>query len=590
LAKLTRKEKIALQKQEGKPSVAQQKKQEKNVNSLRRTLGLIIAAVAFILFANTLGNDYVLDDFGVIKDNTQTKKGISAIPEIFKSSYRFGMNITDYQLYRPLSKAMFALEWSIAPDSPALGHFVNVLLFAFLCYLMFIVLNRYLKGNLIIPFITTLLFAVHPLHTEVVANIKSRDEIAGLLLLMGSLYYFFNYVNSETNKGLFAGIFLYFAALFSKESAITFLVITPLIFYFFTNAAKAKYYASVGGMLIGTVIFLLIRRKVLGNVTSLIPVEDNSLAGITDFLQQKLNAIYLLGVYFYKMIIPTPLMADASYNTFPPEPITSWKVLVPLILFTGLAIYAIMNFKKKGIIAFCIIFFFITVSPVSNLFLLIGTNYGERLMFVPSLGICLLFAVLLSKLVKTEADESPTNDSSTFFSRFSRPVLITVGITVLFSVKTVARNTVWRDNYTLYTTDVKVVPNSAHMLFYLANHITNEDYLAELPDSSSRVKARMQAIDYLTRAVTIFPKYADGYQRRGFIYVQMHDSLKGENDYKRALEINPTHPIVYNNYGTLCFNQRRYEEAFRNFENAVKYNPNYAHALNNLASTYGHFL
>ena len=69
----------------------------------------------------------------------------------------------------------------------------------------------------------------------------------------------------------------------------------------------------------------------------------------------------------------------------------------------------------------------------------------------------------------------------------------------------------------------------------------------------------------------------------------MHDSVRAENDYKTALLYNPTHPIVYNNYGTLCFDQRRYDEAFRNFEQAVKYNPQYAHALNNFASTYGVF-
>jgi tetratricopeptide (TPR) repeat protein len=589
LAKLTRKEKLQLQKQDVKPTAAQQKKQKKGVSSLRRMLAIIVALTGFVLYANTFGNDYVLDDFGLIKDNTQTKKGISAIPQIFKSSYRFGMNITDYQLYRPLTKAMFAAEWSISPNSPGLGHFVNVVCFALLCYLLFIVLTRYLNGNLIIPFITTLLFAAHPLHTEVVANIKSRDEIMCLLLILGSLYFYYTYVTTESKRALLSGTLCYFAALFSKESAITFLAITPLMFYFFTNANSKKYYATVGGMVVCTVIFLLIRRSVLGSITSLIPVEDNSLAGIKDIVLQKANAIYLLGVYMYKMIIPTPLFADASYNTFPPVSLSSWKFFVPFAVCLAGAIYALMNFRKKDIISFCILFFFITVSIVSNVVILIGTNYGERLMFVPSLGICMLFAVLISRIIKREETQQVAQDVKNFFAQNSKAIVITLGIVVLFSVKTLARNTVWKDNITLYTTDVQNVPNSAHMLFYLANHITNDEYLADLPDSLSREKARQEAMGYLTRAVTIFPRYADGYQRRGFIYTQMGDSVKAEADYKRALEINPTHPIVYNNYGTLCFNQHRYEEAFRHFENAVKYNPNYAHALNNLASVYGVF-
>ncbi len=589
MAKLTRKEKIALQQQEGKPKAAVLKKQEKNIHSLKRTLALLVALAGFLLYANTLNHDYVLDDFGLIKDNTQTKQGASAIPDIFKSSYRTGMNITDYQLYRPLSKAMFAMEWGIAPDSPSLGHWVNVILFAYLCYLLFMVLSRYLNGQLLIPFITALIFAAHPLHTEVVANIKSRDEILCLLLVLGSMWFFHSYVSNGSTRHYLAGIFCFFTAMFSKETAITFIAVIPLMYYFFTDAEKGKYINTTIGMLVGAGIFLLIRNKVLGNVETLVPVEDNSLAGIKDIVLQKANAIYLIGVYLSKMIFPAPLMSDASYNTFPPIPLSDWKFLVSFIVMLGGGVYALINFKKKDIISFCILYFFITISLVSNLVILIGTNYGERLMFIPSVGICLLFAVLISRLLKQEQTKSGMESVSTFFANNSKAVLLTFGLVVLFSFQTIARNGDWKDNYTLYSTDVKKVPNSAHMLFYMANHITTEEYLKELPDSLSRNKSRYEAIDLLTRAVTIFPKYADGYQRRGFIYSQFKDMERAEADYKLALQNNPTHPIVYNNYGTLCFDQRRYEEAFSHFQNAVKYNPHYAHALNNLASVYGVF-
>ena len=130
--KLTRKEKIALQKEGGAFSPKEIKKQENKQNTLKNFLAIVLAALAFLMFVKTIGHDYVLDDFGVIKDNTQTKKGASAIPDIFKSAYRFGMNITDYTLYRPLTKAMFAVEWQLSPDNPSLSHFINILLFALL--------------------------------------------------------------------------------------------------------------------------------------------------------------------------------------------------------------------------------------------------------------------------------------------------------------------------------------------------------------------------------------------------------------------------------------------------------------------------
>ena len=77
--KLTRKEKIALQKESGTFSPKEISKQENQQKSLKNILAIMLAAFAFLLYASTIGNDYVLDDFGLIKDNTQTKKGISAL-------------------------------------------------------------------------------------------------------------------------------------------------------------------------------------------------------------------------------------------------------------------------------------------------------------------------------------------------------------------------------------------------------------------------------------------------------------------------------------------------------------------------------
>lgn len=584
--KLTRKEKFAQQLKSGS-SVKQLEKIETGRRSLKRILGLFVAITGFILYANTFGHDYVLDDFGLIKDNIQTKQGISAIPAIFKSSYRFGMNITDYQLYRPLSKAMFAVEWQLAPDKPSLSHVLNVLFYALLCYTIFRVLCSYMKGNLLVPFLATLIFAAHPIHTEVVANIKSRDEIMCLLFVFASLGFLHRYISTNSSKFFIAGIACYFIALFSKESAITFLAVIPLMFYFFTDAARSKYYRTLTALVIFTGIFLLIRRNVLGGVSSLIPMEDNSLVAIKDFLQQRANAVYLMGNYLKLLVFPSPLVSDGSYNTFPPVALSSWKFLVPFFIFTGAAVYAIKNFKKKDPVSFGILYFFITASIVSNVIMLIGTNYGERLMFIPSLGFCIVAAVLISKVFKVFNTDKVVTDIKTFVSDFSKPILLVLFIVILFGVQTMARNMDWKDNISLYRNDIKKIPNSAHMLFYLANHITSEDYLLSLPDSLSRNKSRYEAIDLLTRAVTIFPKYADGYQRRGFIYNQFKDFKRAEEDYKRALENNPTHPIVYNNYGTLCFNQNRYEESMTYLKLAVKYNPRYAHALNNVASVYG---
>jgi Tfp pilus assembly protein PilF len=211
------------------------------------------------------------------------------------------------------------------------------------------------------------------------------------------------------------------------------------------------------------------------------------------------------------------------------------------------------------------------------------------LMFIPSLGVCMLFAVLLSRVMKSESTTQALTDFNSFFSMYKKPVLTVFVIVILFGVKTMARNAEWKEDDILYATDVKKAGDSAHLLFYVANNISSDDHLASLPDSAARMKARNEGIDYLTRALKILPKYADAYQRRGFIYNQIKETKKAEADYREGLIHNPTHPILYNNFGTLCFEQQRYEEAKFYFQQAIKYNPQYAHALNNLASVYGVF-
>ncbi|MEO6167213.1 MAG: hypothetical protein ABIO98_06820 [Chitinophagales bacterium] len=97
--------------------------------SVRSWLMIICGVCAFLLYANTLTHQYVLDDETAILKNSYTQEGISALPKIFSSPYRAGFDDRNDGLYRPLSIALFAIEWQIAPGNPHLGHWVHVLLY-----------------------------------------------------------------------------------------------------------------------------------------------------------------------------------------------------------------------------------------------------------------------------------------------------------------------------------------------------------------------------------------------------------------------------------------------------------------------------
>src|SRR5690606_17483458 len=152
-------------------------------NSLKKFY-YIFGLIAFILYANTIANDYNMDDSMVTKNHKLTSQGLSAIGEIFTSPY-YSDDAGYAYGYRPMVHLSFALEHDIFGEKPGSGHFINVILFSLSIILLFKFLVRLLgTNNLMIVGITTLLFIVHPIHTEVVNSLKNRDEILAFLFVV----------------------------------------------------------------------------------------------------------------------------------------------------------------------------------------------------------------------------------------------------------------------------------------------------------------------------------------------------------------------------------------------------------------------
>ena len=202
--------------------------------SIDRKFYLIIALFSVLLYANTLNHNWAFDDFPTIYGNSLTMSGVEGIPTMLKTAYWYGLDGQNDWLYRPLSLIMFAIEWELWPDTPTAGHIINVLLYALGNILMFVLLRAmFVKENQLMAIVCTLLFAVHPLHTEVVANIKSRDEILSMIFGLMAMLMVFRYIDKQDIKYLLVAGLTYFLSLFSKESAITFLGVFPLSIYFF---------------------------------------------------------------------------------------------------------------------------------------------------------------------------------------------------------------------------------------------------------------------------------------------------------------------------------------------------------------------
>ena len=550
-------------------------------------LALIIALFSFLIYSNTLTHGFVLDDTSVVSENRMTQGGISSLKEIISSPYRAGYTNDENNLYRPLSKMMFAVEWQISPNNPHIHHFMNVLLYALECMLLFLLLARITKINVYILFFSVMIFAAHPIHTEVVANIKSRDEILTMLFVLLSLHFAVNYTKSSKALSLFGFLLCFFLALLSKESAIVFVAIVPLVLNFFTSAGRKQIMFLTGAGAALSVLYLTIHYSIIGAIgLSNIPAIDNSLLITTDIFEQKLTAVYILGKYLLLLIFPHPLSSDYSFNTIPiVTSVANIGFLLSLAVHLALLFFALKKLKEKHILSFCILFYFISMSIASNIFITIGTHMAERLLFLPSIAFCIALGYGISRISKLDYTAAAAKFPA--FLKTARPfVFASAAVLILFSMKTFARNKDWRSNPALFVKDVETVPNSAHMLMYYTDFMSNKDTLATLsePERQARLQKAQKSIK---KALSIYELFPDAHYLSGRIWYEYKNYDSSYASFHRAMSLNPGKALYHNNTGTSLFSLGRYPEALTEFEKAESLDKNDADHPFNAGSAYG---
>jgi Flp pilus assembly protein TadD len=550
---------------------------------------LLIAICSFALYANTLGHDFVLDDYSVILENRLTKQGVSAIPEIFTTSYRYGYFTSADELYRPLPKAMFATEWALSPGDAFPGHLVNILLYMITGISLFFFLMALSDGKLQLSLIITLLFVFHPVHTEVVANIKSRDELLAAFFGILSLNMYVKYLRSERTSEVLLSALFFFLGFLSKESTITLLAVFPCLSWLQSDDNTPFKWKGLIPLTITAMVYLLIRAAVLEDQDpGSVSVADNLLSAADSVTERFSTAILLLGLYLQKLIVPHPLIFDHSYNHIQISGPGNWKVMISGSIYMGLLLYGARALIRKELLGFGMIFYLITMSIYSNLFITIGSSFAERFLFMPSVGFCIALGILINKGVSELASKHTVKDQQkrSYFILTRPGGVVFIVILILFSIKTISRNPVWKNNMTLYSNDIKLAPNSTRTQYYLGNLLVKPKSWGS-GDSLTKDSILNDAIKYLNRSIEIYPQFADAHVQKGIAYYHKKDLGKALESYNKAYELNPNDPVVNNNIGTVLFESGQYGESLEYFLRAVEFNNAYAEAYMNAGSAYG---
>ncbi len=533
----------------------------------------IIAIVSFLLYGNTLNHEYTQDDAIVIYDNMFTTQGMQGIPGLLTNDTFYGFfkeegkaQLVSGGRYRPLTPIMFAIEYEIFGNQPFIGHLFNVIWYFLLGIVLFFTIKLLLSNvfdaqqSVIFSLIATLLYLAHPLHTEVVANIKGRDEImamlGSLLVLMLSLKY---------NKTIFQKLtigFIFFIACLSKENAITFLAIIPLSSILFFNSNLKKAILDTIPAILGFIIFLVIRTSVLGWDFGGTPMElmnnpylkfvSNQYIPFSSSEKISTIAVTLLK-YIQLLFFPIVLTHDYYPRHIEIASLSQFLPWISFVTYLSLSLLALFWFKNKKVLAFSIIYFLATLSIISNVFFPVGTNMSERFMFMPSLGFILALTYLYQKIS---------------FKRQSIFFLISALTFVLYSYKTINRNKVWVNDFTLFTTDVKTSNNSAKVLNAAGGALTTQAF--EEKDDKKKTEMLSLAISYLDKATKIHPSYKNAYLIKGNAYYFLNDYENAIKNYSLALQIDPNYSDAEKNLAiSLRDNGRKAGEVERDLEKSI---------------------
>ena len=554
----------------------------KKLSTNNYAIWLIFILITFFLYGNTINHDYALDDAIVITDNSFTTNGIKGIKDIFTHESFTGFFGKQKELvsggrYRPLSIASFAIEKELFGFNPHISHFLNIVFYALTGILIFfllkILLINFRKDVQLLSFVIALLFIAHPIHTEVVTNIKGRDEIFTFLGALLAFIFSIRYIDTKKYFYLIFSFISLFFGLLAKENAITFLAIIPLGLYLFRKTNFKNILIIFIPLFFATLLFLIIRIKVVGLQFSEAPKELMNNPFVYATISQKFaTIIYTFGIYIKLLIFPHPLTFDYYPKHISIVNWSNWHVILSLLFYSIIGIMSILEIKRYKLFSFSVLFYLLSFSIVSNIFFPIGTFMNERFVYISSLGFIIILSVLLIKLIKNKI-------------ALSLCVFVIFG---LYSFKTIDRNKAWKNDFTLFTTDVKVSKNSAKSNTSAGGKLLEK--AIEIKDTTIKREYVSKSIKYLEKALVIHPNYTDAQLLLGNAYWEgYHDFNKAMELYYKVAQKNPTNKHIFNNLNIINNIYKNIDDKILWFDRFYKINPNQFELTYNLGILYGRY-
>jgi tetratricopeptide (TPR) repeat protein len=532
--------------------------------------------VGFICYFNSLSNPFIWDDIGLIVRNPVIKHPAN-LAYLFSHGL-FDPVLSDINVYRPLQAVSFLCDYLFFGLKANGFHLTNIVLHILNTLLLFSIFKK-ITTDFKIPFIASLLFIAHPIHTQAVTYISGRADLLMTFFILASLWF---YNRSQVNLKSFSFYFsliLYIFSLLSKEAAIIFpLVLFTYHFFFLKEVSKKPLWL----FFIVSLFYIFLRLSVLSfSQTNLF--ESQVSLGVRLLTFTKAFWVYI-GLLFLPLNLHMERTLSVSKSIFELPTLVSLLGLLLIIVL-------IKTQLKNKLLIFSSLWFFIFLLPVSG-FIPLNAILAEHWLYLSSFGFFVISAFFLIRLYERKKELA---------------ILLLTSLVLFYAVLTIKRNTAWKNPETFYKKILIYNPhsfkaqNNLAVLYYERKKFDKaiEGFKKVLKikpgDSSALHNLGMTyaslgkndlAKEYYLKAIKANPKDASTFYNLANLYREEGEFEKALIFYKKSIEVNPRYYFAYNNLANMYGEQGYSQKAIEFYQKAIKFNPHYATAYNNLGNIY----
>lgn len=540
---------------------------------------VIILIAILCIYTKVLNFDFIStwdDDVYVINNKIIKEISKDNIKSIFQSDT--GAN------YHPLTLLSLALDYQLYELDSRGYHLSNVILHILNAFLVFIFIFYLSRKDRFVAFVSSLFFAIHPMHIESVAWVSERKDVLFTFFLLLGLVNYLKYL--EKKKWLFYLITLLFAvlAMLSKPTAVVFPILLFLLDYY-ENRKDIKW------VIIEKLPFLFCS-FLMGFTTLGIQSAYNALHKIEyyNIIDRLFFASNNTLQYLYKFFFP---FVQKGFYPYPPigESLPISIYISPLLLLILMGVIFYLNNKRKYI-GFGFLFFITSIALMLQIIPAGSSMIAERYTYLPYIGLCFIFGMLTKELLEKHKNIT---------------YLILGLYFIIIDSLSFNRVDVWKNDITFWNDLInkKVVTHKAYAslgVYHYRNNEWNEAMemydrsLTEFPDYSFALINRGEllaqnnewekSINDFSKALVIEPLNSELYNLRGASYYHLNLLEEALSDYERGLSINDDHAGIYLNRGVLYASRNELNEAIQDFNKVLELEPESSDALYNRSIMY----